>query len=178
MIAASTTMPIASQTTPKISAMPSRLTSSHRSTTAPITGKTTQVSTRFPDRSRSQVAITLTLTNVNAVNAPKLMNDVDVLTSRASATSPTIPVRTMPNTGVANFGWSLPNTRGSTPSRPIAYISRDALACAAIPDANCATTRPARKNDAKRLPPIVVAISNAADDSSVNALPGWASWVK
>ena len=51
------------------------------------------------------------------------------------------------------------------------------LACAAFPDANCATTRPARKIEGNRSPPIVTAISDAVAPESLNALPGWAGCV-
>ena len=46
--------------------------------------------------------MTATFTRVNAVNAPKLMNEVDVATSRKIAPRPMMPARTMLNAGVWN----------------------------------------------------------------------------
>ncbi|GAA3289459.1 hypothetical protein GCM10020295_01360 [Streptomyces cinereospinus] len=51
------------------------------------------------------------------------------------------------------------------------------LAWAAMPEANWATTRPARKTDENRSPPMVLAISKAAESGSSKVLPGCASWV-
>ena len=59
----------------------------------------------------------------------------------------------------------------------MANSSREVLACAARPEANWATTSPARKTAANRSPPIVLAISKAAEAESAKALPGCTSCV-
>ena len=118
-------------------------------------------------------------TKVKAVKAPKLMNDVEVATSKKMAIRPMIAEITRFATGVWYLALRRPNTAlGSTESRPMAYISREALACAARPEANCAATKPARNTAPKNVPPICRAISLAADAESANAPPGWTSWVK
>ena len=96
---------------------------------------------------------------MKALKAPKLMNEVEVATSRNIATRPTMPVEHYPDHRGAELGAEpAEDRRGRTPSRPIAYSSRDALAWLARPEANCATTRPARKIEANSLPPIMRAI--------------------
>jgi hypothetical protein len=60
---------------------------------------------RTGPRRRTKVAITLRLTNVKAVKAPKLMNEVEVATLSLSAIRPTTPVSTMLNAGVRKRGW-------------------------------------------------------------------------
>src|SRR5437868_13579418 len=98
------------------------------------------------------------LTKVNAVNAPKLMNEVDVAMLDLRAMRPTAPVTMMLSAGVRSRGWMYPNTFGGrTPSRPMAYMRREPLACAANPEAPWATMRPATTIDESRLPPIVLA---------------------
>src|SRR5512132_751495 len=63
-------------------------------TARPISGCTTHESGFRSTwlRSRRYWASTEMLTKANAVNAPKLMNDVDVVTLRPRASSPTAPV--------------------------------------------------------------------------------------
>ena len=74
---------------------------------------------------------------VNAMNAPKLMKDVEVLMSRKQPMIPTAATTRIALIGVFVRGDNLPKKRlGKTPSRPIANISREADAWAAIPDAN------------------------------------------
>jgi len=60
--------------------------------------------------------MTARLTKVNAVNAPKLMNDVEVATSRKIAANPITPHNAMLKTGVWNRSDTQPNARcGSNP---------------------------------------------------------------
>lgn len=66
---------------------------------------------------------------------------------------------------------------GSTESRPIAYSRREALACAAKPEANCATTKPAKNTAPNSWPPICRAMALAAEAESSNTTPGCTSWV-
>ncbi|MNR66616.1 hypothetical protein D3C85_1902000 [compost metagenome] len=66
----------------------------------------------------------------------------------------------MQGTGVLKRSLSLPkNDLGSTPSRPIAYSRRDALACADRPEVNWPTISPSRKMLTKMSPPMFWAIS-------------------
>ena len=51
------------------------------------------------------MAITQRFTNVNALKAPKLMNEVDVATFNLSAMSPTNPASRTLIAGVWNLGW-------------------------------------------------------------------------
>ena len=65
--------------------------------------------------------MTETLTMMNARNAPKLMNDVEVATFMKIAMRPMTAMASSDSTGVWKRGLSLPKKlRGSTPSRPIA----------------------------------------------------------
>ena len=78
-----------------------------------------------------------TLTRVKDVKAPKFTNDVDVDTSMHSAMRPTAAMMRMHGTGVLKRLLRWPNTlRGSTPSLPITYMRREALACVAMPEVN------------------------------------------
>ena len=116
---------------------------------------------------------------MNAVNAPKLMNDVDVATSRKIAANPITPHNAMLKTGVWNRSDTQPNTRcGSTRSRPIAYSNRDTAAWAARPEVNWPTINPVRNTAPKRLPPIVFAISEASDSELAKVPPGDTSVTK
>lgn len=83
------------------------------------------------------------------------------------------PQSTMLKTGVANRSESLPKRRrGSTPSRPIAYSSRETLACAASPEVNWPMMRPATKTAANSDPPMVAATSAASDSEFSKVEPG------
>ena len=90
--------------------MPSSWVSSQMSTTAPIAGARTYGRIAGPAARAAlrggRVAMTLRLTKVKAVKAPKLMNDVEVATSRRRAIRPTAPVSRMLNAGVRNLGWT------------------------------------------------------------------------
>ena len=59
----------------------------------------------------------------------------------------------------------------------MAYISRLTLDCAASPEAMPPMTTPAPSSEANRSPPILVAMSKAAEDSSAKVPPGCTSWV-
>ena len=110
---------------------------------------------------------------MNAVNAPKLMNDVEVATSRNSAPRPISPQSTMLKIGVANRSDSRPKKPlGSTPSRPIANSSRETLAWAASPEVNWPMIRPPTKNAANSEPPMVLAVSAASESALSNVDPG------
>src|ERR1700754_631700 len=123
--------------------------------------------------------MTARLTNVNAVNAPKLMNDVDVVTSRKIAANPITPHNAMLKIGVWNRSDTQPNTRsGSTRSRPIAYSNRATAAWAARPEANWPTISPVRNTAPNRLPPMVFAISEASDSELAKVPPGETSVTK
>src|SRR5699024_8511640 len=170
--------PITNQVIPKVMAWISSCVSKVSTTKTPINGATTQASElRCPParRRRDESTSTATCTMANEINAPKLMNDVDVVTHIPNALSLTTPPATIATTGVANFGASLANTFGMTLSRPITYSRRVPAVCAAIPEVNCAMTSAAMKTAAKAAPPIRVAISKPAVSTLLNTPPGCTS---
>ncbi|MNN80941.1 hypothetical protein D3C81_1977090 [compost metagenome] len=77
------------------------------------------------------------MTRLNARNAPKLMNEVEVVTSSLSASNATTAQSRMLLTGVPKRACKVPkNDLGNTPSRPMANSRREPLACADSPEAN------------------------------------------
>lgn len=93
---------------------------------------------RRPFRIANQ-AMTETLTKVNAISAPKLMNAAMSFSVKAAASRLMRPTRTMLNVGVRVFGSMWPKRRrGRTLLRPITRSMRDTEACEASPEASVA----------------------------------------
>src|SRR5450830_505142 len=101
------------------------------------------------------------------------MNDVEVVTSSFSASNATTAHNKMLLTGVPKRACNVPkNDLGNTPSRPMAYNKREPLAWADSPEANWPTIRPIRKIDTNTSPPILRAISYAAESTLANSNDG------
>src|SRR5699024_7441013 len=104
--------------------------------------------------------ITEILTKVNAINAPKLIKDATKVKLKNNADNDRKPISKILFTGAFVFLLNFPkNVLGSCPSLPIAYNTREALACAAEAEPKTTNAVTAKKPASNALPPTSAIIS-------------------
>jgi len=110
-------------------------------------------------------------TMVKAIKAPKLTRLTTVAKSTTIASNEIMPTKKIEYKGVPNRAFTEPNTFWlNTPSRPMIYSNRDALACEAKPDAKAFMICTVNSADWKNTPPTYSAISGKASRSRLDDL--------